>query len=102
MIKLDEYTFSAQWRDANTDPPKQNGEYLTCHKSSIYKDGKWVDTGIVEIANYAKDLYKVNDFDFEDKKGKSGWYDWDSEWDHYEINDIIYWMPLPKTPIDLD
>lgn len=50
----------------------------------------------VEIDSFAKDLYKVDEFDFCDKKGKCGWYNYDSEYGYWEDEKVIAWMPLPK------
>lgn len=38
---------------------------------------------------------------FAAKKGKSGWFNCDSEWGYYEINNVMYWMELPEMPEEL-
>ena len=48
----------------------------------------------VGIKSYAKDLNRVDDFDF--PKHKCGWYDYDSEYGYWEDTDVIAWMPLPQ------
>ena len=50
----------------------------------------------VDIDSFAKDLYKVDEFDFYDKKGKCGWYNYDSEYGYWEDDRVIAWMPLPE------
>ena len=50
----------------------------------------------VDINSFAKDLYKVDEFDFCDKKGKCGWYNYDSEYGYWEDDKVIAWMPLPE------
>ena len=82
------YTFIAQWHDAIIDPPYKNGDYIVCSGQ-----------GIIEMLSYAKNLYKIDEFDFADKKNKSGWYDYDSEYGYYVIDNIQYWMELPNSPI---
>ena len=67
----------------------ENGTYLITRKNII-------NTPIVSICSFAKNLYLIDDFDFYDKKGKSGWYDYDSEIGYCEVDGIIAWMPLPK------
>ena len=49
-----------------------------------------------EIASYSNNLYKVDEFDFYDKKNTSGFYNYDSEYGYYENTDVIAWMPLPE------
>ena len=73
-----------EWKTGN---PKENGKY-------IVTDG----SGFVRILSYAKDLYKINEYDFYDKKGKSGWYFYDSEYGFVEWgnNDVIAYMKPPK------
>ena len=48
----------------------------------------------IDIKSFAKDLHKVDEFDF--PKHKSGWYDYDSEYGYWEDVNVIAWMPLPK------
>ena len=72
-----------------SEKPRKNGAYLC---SARFNDNY---IGIC-IADYADDLYKVDNFDFHDKKGISGWYDYDSEYGYYEMESVIAWMPLPK------
>ena len=58
----------------------------------------WVTTGdgmgnIVRSCNYTSDLYDLDEYSFEDRKGESGFYDYDSEYGYYEIYNVIAWMP---------
>lgn len=53
-------------------------------------------SGYVGIMYYAPDLYRVDKYDFCNKKGKAGWYDYDSECGYYSRDDVIAWMPLPE------
>lgn len=48
----------------------------------------------VLLAHYAKDLYKVDDFDFEGKEGVSGFYICDDEWGYMEVEDVIAWAKI--------
>ena len=48
----------------------------------------------VEIKSFAKDLNRVDDFDFPEHK--CGWYDYDSEYGYWEDTNVIAWMPLPQ------
>ena len=72
-----------------SETPKKNGRYLVTLKYSTHK--------ILQIALYSNDLYKVDQYDFFDKKNQPGWYNYDSEYGYYEQNDIIGWTELPET-----
>lgn len=81
----------SEWKDTNIEPPEVSGCYLTVVKNM---------TGgyHYRILRYAKDLYKVNSSDFSDKRGKHGWYDYDSDYGYYEWEDVVWWMELPNIP----
>lgn len=49
---------------------------------------------ITDIRSFAKDLNKVDEFDF--SKHKCGWYDYESDYGYWEDTGVIAWMPLPK------
>lgn len=49
-----------------------------------------------EIETYSNNLYKVDEFDFYDKKNVSGFYIYNSEIGYYEDADVIAWLPLPE------
>ena len=57
---------------------------------------RMVGTPRVDIKSFAKNLYLVDEFDFHNRKGKSGWYDYDSEYGYWEDTKVIAWMPLPE------
>lgn len=90
-ITLIDYAIKAleqetQWISVNEKLPEKEGdcEYLVTSRSGI------------NILSFAKDLYKVDEYDFWDKKGVSGWFDYDSEYGYIEIDGVIAWMPLPE------
>lgn len=70
--------------------PKKSGRYFTINKrfSNTYFD----------ITQFATDLYKVDSYDFHMRKGKSGWYDYDSEAGYYEVDNVVAWAELPEVP----
>lgn len=76
-----------EWISCKDRPPKKNGRYLVTRKG-LYNN--------VEILSYAKDLYKVDRYDFHDQKGKAGWYDFSGEYGYYSVNGVVAWMELPK------
>ena len=66
-------------------PPKVGGKYLvTLH---------YITHDTVETAYYSKNLYKVDEYDFYDKR-RPGWYNYDSEYGYYEQTDVIAWRKL--------
>lgn len=73
-----------------TDKLPENGKYLVIKKELN-------DMQSIDIASFAKDLYEIDDFNFSDKKKKSGWYNIDNEYGYYEVDTVIAWMPLPKS-----
>lgn len=74
-----------RWIPVN-QPPKASGRYIvTMH---------FFDNDFVEMANYSTDLHTVDKYDF--PKHKAGWYNDDSEYGHYELDDIVAWMPRPE------
>lgn len=63
----------------------EDGDYLVTIKSI---DG----TLRIDMRSFAKDLNKVDKFDF--PKHKCGWYDYDTEYGYWEDTKVIAWMPL--------
>jgi len=53
---------------------------------------------VINIKSFAKDLHKVDEFDFPKHKcgWYGGWYDYDSEYGYWEDTSVRAWMPLPK------
>lgn len=72
-----------------TTPPTRNDRYFVTRKC--------LGKTIVDIVSYSTDLYKVNKYEFYDKKNKGGWWSSDSEYGSYEVNDVIGWQELPMT-----
>lgn len=75
-----------RWIPVN-QPPKASGRYIVTRH--------FFDNDFVEMANYATDLHTVDKYDF--PKHKAGWYNDDSEYGHYELDDIVAWMPKPES-----
>lgn len=78
--------FVGRWIPVKERLPEKEGdcEYLVTSGSGL------------NILSFAKDLYKVDKYDFWDRKGVSGWFDYDSEFGYIETDGVIAWMPLPK------
>jgi hypothetical protein len=67
--------------------PEEGGDYLTTVKGIV--------SNRYEILSFTKNLYKVDEYDFPDKK-EPGWYFLDREYGFIEETDVIAWMPLPE------
>lgn len=76
-----------EWRPAS-EPPKENGEYLTLHKTSW--GYTWQD-----VSKFSSNLCKVDD-DFNNEK-HTGWFGC-NDGTFYEITSVTHWMPLPNAP----
>lgn len=74
-----------KWIPVN-QPPKASGRYIVTRH--------FFDNDFVEMANFATDLHTVDKYDF--PKHKAGWYNDDSEYGHYELDDIVAWISRPK------
>lgn len=73
------------WIKVEDDIPKDREEVLTRDKN-----------GICDVLSYSDDLYTVDEFDFYNMKGKSGFYDYDSEFGYFVVDDIIEFMYIPE------
>ena len=77
-----------KWISVNDRLPDENGRYLCYCGESFIKT--------TDIYSFAKNLKKVDKYDFRDKK--AGWYSYDSEWGYFERSGVTHWMPLPEPP----
>lgn len=66
-------------------------------------DGKYLVTRgdvigrpMIGMRYFSKDLSKVDEYEFESKKGVSGWCEYDSEYGWYIDDKVTAWMPLPE------
>ena len=89
LIEEDGWVFP-NWHDMKNDPPKKDGAYFVCRYPFYHPEGE------VTTSNYALNLRKVDDLDFEEER--PGWWYYDDEWGFKEEGPFDYWMPLPKTP----
>lgn len=89
-------------------------ELSTLPSASTEKTGRWIpvserlpEDGIylvtvervagvprIETKSFAKDLNRVDDYDFPEHK--CGWYEYDSEYGYWEDTDVIAWQSLPQ------
>lgn len=53
--------------------------------------------GMIDIARYSTNLFKVDKYDFYDKNNVSGFYDYDGEYGYFQVYNVEAWMPLPES-----
>lgn len=84
----------AEWIPV-TEQPKP-GQYLV-HK--LYDHG-YGEHHSYDILTFTDNLNKVDKYAFHGKEYKRpGWFDYDSEYGHFECGDnITHYMPLPEPP----
>lgn len=78
-----------QWISVKERMPEKKDSYL------VVKDlfGDKIET----ICGFTKNLRDVSFVDF-DGNTNPGWYDYDSEYGYFEVNNVTHWMPLPEAP----
>lgn len=75
------------WIPIKDGLPEKNGAYL-CTVNCLGKN-------LVQTVNFANNLNKIDPFNFFEYN-RAGWYDHDSEYGDYEVEDVVAWMELPK------
>lgn len=80
-----------KWIPVEERLPEEKGTYL-CYEVC----GNYPCYGVL---NFAKNLHKVDKYDFENKK-RPGFYYFDSEYGYIEDTNVFAWMPLPA-PYDM-
>lgn len=74
------------WHKFSEEKPIKDGEYLTVRLYSGYK--------FYHVYSWANDL-STKSYEFEDNK-HSGFWEIDSEWGAFEIDDIEAWMEIEE------
>ena len=79
-----------EWISIKDRLPRKRGKYLCVVDGFLHNPN-------IRVLSYTNNLYSVDKYDFYNRKGKSGFYDYDSEYVYCEI-DVYYWMKLPDLP----
>lgn len=83
--------YNNDWISVKDGLPKKDGRYLC----TIYH--KYSNLSFINVVNFANNLRDVDEFEFYNYTyNRSGWYDYDSEYGNYEVEDVVAWMELPK------
>ena len=77
----------SEWISVKEGLPDLNGKYLVTIE--------YTDRRVVQIVSYAKNLSKIDEYDFQGDTG-DGWYLYDGEYGYYTVNDVIAWQSLPS------
>ena len=83
---------SSEWIPVTERLPNKDGKYLTYYHNHF--------GDITRVLWFAKDARKVNKYDFH-RSWKKVWYEYDSEYGYFTIDDVTHWMPLPEPPMDV-
>lgn len=82
-----------QWIPVTERLPEEDGSYL-CYS-------QYCGSGWISVRGFAKDGRKKDEYDFQ-RRWKNVWYDYDSEYGYCVIDSITHWMPLPKSPKEVE
>ena len=86
--ELEQESKTGHWIPVSEKLPS-DGKYLVTR-------GDVIGRPMIGMRYFSKDLSKVDEFDFVDKKGISGWCEYDSEYGWYIDDKVTAWMPLPE------
>ena len=76
------------WKPYPQIKPTKDGNYLVTRL--IINNQR-----VIDILSWGHNLRGIDEYDFIDKN-RCGWYEYDSEWGYYEIDNIVGWMELPE------
>lgn len=79
---------SNDWIPCNERQPEEDGKYLVTIE---WRDNHF----IVETLYFVNDLSSVDEVGYAGEK-RPGWYEYDSDYGCYEIDNVIAWMPRPE------
>jgi len=85
---LDNILTEPVWIPCNERQPEEDGEYLVTLRWSDYPNS-------VETLYFTNDLSSVDGVGYAGEK-RPGWYEYDSDYGCYEIDNVIAWMPRPE------
>ena len=86
LRKLPSEQLKQQWIPCNERLPEEKGYYLTAYSYMSGHIG-------YNVSRFAKDLYKVDEYDFAEWKGVSGFFTIDDEYGYVKV-DALAWMPI--------
>lgn len=85
---LDNIPTEPVWILCNERQPEEDGEYIVTLRWDNYPNS-------VETLHFTNDLSSVDGVGYAGEK-RPGWYEYDSDYGCYEIDNVIAWMPRPE------
>lgn len=85
---LDNIPTEPVWIPCSERLPEEDGEYLITLRWGNYPNS-------VETLLFTNDLSSVDRVGYAGEK-RPGWYEYDSDYGCYEIDNVIAWMPRPE------
>lgn len=82
-----------KWIPVTERLPEKDGKYLV-HRIICNR------IPIMSVVGFARNGKKVHEFDL--RKHKNVWHDYDSETGYYPLTTVTHWMPLPNPPKEVD
>jgi len=79
-----------KWNKCSRILPPKEGQYLVVQ--NLFNV-----TQIIKTCFFTNNLHEVDEFDFPEEQC-SGFYNYDSEYGHYECTNVTHWMELPPLP----
>ena len=91
LVQLPPAQPEQRWTLCSKQPPEEDGEYLV-----LYYTRSKFKPYVYDVISFANDLYKIDEYDFPDKKGQKGWFYCDRDYGYCEDNSVYAWMSLPE------
>lgn len=85
---LDNILTEPVWIPCSKRQPEEDGEYFVTLRWSDYPNS-------VDTLHFTNDLSSVDGVGYAGEK-RPGWYEYDSDYGCYEIDNVIAWMPRPE------
>lgn len=82
LDEVKEYFEKYRWHDFINNHEDVPAEDCRVIRACKFWNGDWY----YDVADYATDLYSVDEYDFYEYKGKNGFYLRDEEWGYYLVN----------------
>ena len=79
-----------KWNKCSKSLPPEDGQYLIVQNLFDV-------TQMIKTCYFTDDLHEMDELDFPDEQ-RPGFYDYDSEYGHYECTNVTHWMELPPLP----
>ena len=89
LVYLKEHFAEQTWIPVTERLPEKDGKYLV-HR--VICNG----VSTMSVAGFAHKGKNVHEYDL--RKHKNVWYDYDGEVGYYPLSYVIHWLPLPEPP----